>query len=378
MNTIEILQKTWLSLQPLKSELQHRMDQQFMFDFNYNSNHLEGNTLTYGQTRLLLLFGRTEGEALMRDYEEMKAHNVGLELMKREARDVQRSLSEHFIRELNSTILVGDFYKTSRDGEYRYKIHAGVYKTRPNSVITPSGARFDYASPEETPALMAELVSWYRAEEQQKRLSVVELATLFHYRYIRIHPFEDGNGRIARLLVNYILHRHDYPMVVIPTADRVNYLNVLAKCDKITGASPFDGANATIEQVKPFVDYIAAFLERKLNLVISFAKEEIREFSESYTVNNEPNKNADNQDNKNNIGGNEPNDDTNSVVENFADKRQKLILRFIKMNNKVSREEIAKLLKASLSTIKRDFKQMQDEGIIERMDGTRGYWEIKN
>ena len=58
-----------------------------MFDFNYNSNHLEGNTLTYGQTKLLLLFGRVEGEALMCDYEEMKAHNVGLELMKKEATD---------------------------------------------------------------------------------------------------------------------------------------------------------------------------------------------------------------------------------------------------------------------------------------------------
>jgi hypothetical protein len=67
MNTIEKLQKEWLSLQPLKPELQRRMDQQFMIDFNFNSNHIEGNTLTYGQTKLLLLFGRTEGIAPMRD-----------------------------------------------------------------------------------------------------------------------------------------------------------------------------------------------------------------------------------------------------------------------------------------------------------------------
>ncbi|MDR2867920.1 MAG: hypothetical protein LBV46_00060 [Bacteroidales bacterium] len=93
MDTIAKLHKEWQSLQPLKPELQHRMDQQFMFDFNYNSNHLEGNTLTYGQTKLLLLFGRTEGEALFRDYEEMKAHNVGLEMMKRAARDKERTIS---------------------------------------------------------------------------------------------------------------------------------------------------------------------------------------------------------------------------------------------------------------------------------------------
>jgi Fic family protein len=81
--------------------------------------------------------------------------------MKIEALDKERPLSESFIRELNRTILVGDFYKVSRDGEYKYKIHTGVYKTRPNSVITPSGETVDYASPEETPAMMADLVNWY-------------------------------------------------------------------------------------------------------------------------------------------------------------------------------------------------------------------------
>lgn len=94
-------------------------------------------------------------------------------------------------------------------------IHAGQYKTRPNSVITRYGDRFDYASPEETPGLMGDLVDWYNAAEQEGKLSPVELAALFHYRYIRIHPFEDGNGRIARLMVNYILTRHDYPMIVV-------------------------------------------------------------------------------------------------------------------------------------------------------------------
>ena len=55
---------------------------------------------------------------------------------------------------------------------------------------------------------MSDLVDWYNEEEQKGILTPFELATLFHYRYIRIHPFEDGNGRIARLMVNYILARH--------------------------------------------------------------------------------------------------------------------------------------------------------------------------
>ena len=148
MENIEELYKEWLSLQPVKQELKRQMDQQFMIDFNYNSNHLEGNTLTYGQTKLLLIFGDTIGNANMQDYEEMKAHNVGLELMKVAAMDKERMLSETFIRELNQTILVRDFWKMSRGGDFRYQIKVGVYKTRPNSVITPTGEVFDYASPE--------------------------------------------------------------------------------------------------------------------------------------------------------------------------------------------------------------------------------------
>ncbi|MDR2840474.1 MAG: Fic family protein [Paludibacter sp.] len=367
----------WQSLQPLKQPLQHQMDQQFMFDFNYNSNHLEGNTLTYGQTKLLLLFGRVEGEALFRDYEEMKAHNVGLEMMKREALDKQRHLSEIFIRELNSTILAGDFYKTSRDGEYRYKIHTGIYKTRPNSVITPAGAMFDYASPEETPSMMADLISWYRSEEAKHNLSVVELAALFHYRYIRIHPFEDGNGRIARLLVNYILYRFSYPMIVIPTADRNNYLDILSKCDKITGIAPFDGANATIEQIMPFVDYLAQFIEKKLMLAIQFAKGEVKSFSEYHVVE----KNSDNQDNNKlankNVVENVVAKDQENIPKTMSDKRQQLIVNFIKMNNKISASEIAGILKINTRTIQRDLDKLKEKRIIQRIGGDKGgFWEI--
>ena len=281
MKKIEKLYKEWLSLLPLKPELKQQMDQQFMIDFNYNSNHLEGNTLTYGQTKLLLLFGDTIGNARMQDYEEMKAHNVGLELMKISALDKSRSLSETFIRELNKTILVRDFWKTSIDGDSRYQIKVGVYKTRPNSVITPTGEMFNYASPEETPALMSDLVRWYNEEERKGVLSPVVLASLFHYRYIRIHPFEDGNGRIARLLMNYILLRHDYPMIVIRTDDRANYLKVLHQCDILTGKMPFDGAHAALEQAKPLIDYIVNIAKVKLTAVLQLAKGEIKELMET-------------------------------------------------------------------------------------------------
>ena len=69
MNKIETLFKEWQSLQPVKEEYQQRLDQKFMLEFNYNSNHIEGNTLTYGQTELLLLFGRVVGESKMKEHE---------------------------------------------------------------------------------------------------------------------------------------------------------------------------------------------------------------------------------------------------------------------------------------------------------------------
>ena len=75
----------WKAIQPLSEHDKERLSRKFTIDFNYNSNHIEGNTLTYGQTELLLLFGKVVAEAEMKDLEEMKAHNVGLKMMQVEA-----------------------------------------------------------------------------------------------------------------------------------------------------------------------------------------------------------------------------------------------------------------------------------------------------
>jgi Fic family protein len=356
MKRIQQSYKEWQSLQPLNEKLERNINQQFMIDFNYNSNHLEGNTLTYGQTKLLLLFGDTIGNASVQDYEEMKAHNVGLEMMKIEAKDSNRMLSEHFIRQLNQTILVRDFYKTSRDGDFRYKINVGVYKTRPNSVTTPTGELFDYASPEETLTPMGDLVKWYRDEEQHGKLKIEELAALFHYRYIRIHPFEDGNGRIARLLVNYILLRHNYPMLVIRSDDRQNYLKALHQCDLLTGKIPYDGAHATLQQAKPLVDYISAILGNKLTGLIQLAKGEIPDLIEAK-------------------------DDEKSgqkkVVRKSGQKKWSEVLELIKENPKITRTELSNKLGINPSAIQRHIQKLKTEGIIERIGGDKGgCWKI--
>ena len=277
MDNLQTLYNTWQSLQPLPEEASNRLKQKFMLEFNYNSNHIEGNTLTYGQTELLLLFGKVVEAAEMKDLEDMKAHNVGLKMMIEEASNSERQLSENFIRQLHHTLLREDYkvYRESNTGAVTsYTVHAGQYKTRPNSVITATGERFEYASPEETPALMHDLIEWYKEAEIKKELTPIQLAAVFHYRYIRIHPFEDGNGRIARLLVNYILRRHNYPMIVVKTKNKQHYLNALNQCDITVGMVPSIGAHAEIEQLTPFVNYMENCLISALNTCIKAAKGE--------------------------------------------------------------------------------------------------------
>ena len=277
MATVEQLYNEWISLQPVDKAVQASIDQKFMLEFNYNSNHIEGNTLTYGQTELLLMFGQVDSDAKMSDLEEMKAHNVCLKMIQEEAGDAERPLTEYFIRQLHKTLLREDYevHKQDKDGNViSYVVHAGKYKTRPNSVITPTGERFEYASPEETPSLMSDLVSWYNDAVQQGNLSPIEMASLFHYRYIRIHPFEDGNGRIARLLVNYVLLRANYPMIVIRSDDKEKYLSVLNQCDVSVGLTPAVGAAAGLNSIFPFVEYMKECLHRALDIRIRAAKGE--------------------------------------------------------------------------------------------------------
>ena len=265
----------WQQIENARKELKERIAQKFMLEFNYNSNHIEGNTLTYGQTELLLLFGKVIGDARMRDLEEMKAHNVGLKMVIEEAKEINKPLTETFIRQVHKVLLREDYevHRQLPSGVMSsYVVHAGCYKTRPNSVITRTGERFEYASPEETPALMTDLLLWYNKEVEKKELNPIELAALFHYRYIRIHPFEDGNGRIARLMVNFILARYGYPMVVVPSKTKENYLDALNKCDIVVGSVPADGAHATIIQIRPFVDYFENLVIYEMQNDITIAK----------------------------------------------------------------------------------------------------------
>ena len=263
----------WQRLLPLSEENRSRLRRRFTVDFNYNSNHLEGNTLTYGQTEILLLFGKVIGEADLKDVQDMSASNVALKMMEEESVMKDIPLTQNFIRTLHRTLLREDYtvYRSLPGGvQTSYVVHAGQYKTRPNSVITRYGDRFEYASPEETPALMAGLVDWYNQAEQEGALTPAELAIMFHYRYIRIHPFEDGNGRIARMMVNYILARHGYPMVVVRSRSKKEYLEALHRADLVVGSAPADGANASLKDIRPFHKYMNSLITEEIKNDVLF------------------------------------------------------------------------------------------------------------
>ncbi len=263
LRQVDILKKQLDELLPMKEEYKRELDKKIRLEFNYNSNHMEGNTFTYGETKLLLLFGQTSAGKTIRDTEEMKAHDVAYKMITDWAANKEYVLTERDIKELNRIILVEPFKKATKtlDGQPSSRIiNIGDYKQQSNSVETATGEIFEFASPIETPAKMGDLMQWYRDEEEKREFDAVSLAALFHYRFVRIHPFDDGNGRISRLLMNYILLKNGYPPVVIKSADKHNYLAALRMADA--------------DDIEAFIEYVAEQLQWSLELFLKAAKGE--------------------------------------------------------------------------------------------------------
>ena len=231
---IQGLYEEWSSLQPLSPKDGERLWEKIRLEWNYNSNRIEGNTLTYSETELLLIHGRTEGGHPIRDYEEMKAHNVGVKKVREFAEDKEYCLTQADIRSLNLIILKEPFWKEAEtpDGQpTRKQIFPGQYKNQPNHVRTATGEIFKFALPEETPAKMRELMEWFRENIESHPASIASFLAELHHRFILIHPFDDGNGRIVRLWINYALMRFGYPPVVIKSEDREGYIAAIQKAD---------------------------------------------------------------------------------------------------------------------------------------------------
>lgn len=247
---------------PIKKEDEDRIWQKFRLDWNFHSNHLEGNSLTFGETKLLILHGLTAQGKPLKDHFEVTGHNDAIDWIL-EVIQQERPLTESFIRELHALILKEPYEVDALTAEglpTKKKIQIGVYKTTPNHVKTKTGEIFRFATPEETPAKMNDLMVWYQEKVSNPETNPIVLAADFHYTFVRIHPFDDGNGRMSRLLMNFILMQFGYPPVVVRTEDKENYLNTLRQAD----AGMYES----------FVEYIAENLIQSLEIMHKGAKGE--------------------------------------------------------------------------------------------------------
>ncbi|MCY4523683.1 MAG: Fic family protein, partial [Halobacteriovoraceae bacterium] len=138
------------------------------------------------------------------------------------------------IRNLNKIVLKEPFFKkaqTPDGGLTQKKIIPGEYKKQPNHVKTTTGKIFTFAEPLDVPVEMNDLMNWFNKGMNKPIPSIATFLAELHHRFIMIHPFDDGNGRIARLWVNYTLLFLGYPPLVIKSEDKENYFIALNKAD---------------------------------------------------------------------------------------------------------------------------------------------------
>lgn len=240
LNQLAILQKVDKlkndidSLRPFPVDVEGRVLQKLRFDWNYHSNAMEGNSLNYGETIALLMEGVTAKGKPLRDHLDIRGHNEIVYYLLDIVRE-KREISEADIRNLHKIMLVEDSYVAAETEEglaTRKLIKVGEYKTETNYTITETGEKNYFASPQQVPARMHELINWYRKARLEADIHPIVAAALFHYEFVAIHPFADGNGRMARWLMNLVLLQNYYPITILKQEKRKFYYVTLQKANQ--------------------------------------------------------------------------------------------------------------------------------------------------
>lgn len=266
MEMIEILKKADTlkaeldALRPISTDRMQRVMQKLRLDWNYHSNSIEGNTLSLTETRALILFGQTAKGKPFRDHLEMRGHNEALKKLEQIVHK-EIKITEKLIKDFHKIILAEPYEGDS-------EINPGQYKKLPNYLYTPEGERMDFEPPEEVPRLMNELINWTNNQLYQDDLGrhakrkydthPLLVAAIFHLRFIRIHPFGDGNGRMARILTNLILMMKGYVPAIVRTEDKVAYYRALN--------------SSTSEDASELVIFLGEQLLRSLRIAIEGAQ----------------------------------------------------------------------------------------------------------
>ncbi|ABS76904.2 Fic family protein [Coxiella burnetii] len=197
---------------PLPDALVRNLDDWFRVELTYTSNAIEGNTLTRQETALVVEKGLTVGGKTLKEHLEAANHAHALDWVKTQANRSPQDLNEQDIFTIHHIILKGI------DDE-----NAGRYR---NVSVRIAGSRVVLPNPMKVPDLMTNFIRFLK---QPSALHPVEFAAEAHYRLVTIHPFVDGNGRTARLLMNIILLMSGYPTAIIRKRDRLAYINALEK-----------------------------------------------------------------------------------------------------------------------------------------------------
>jgi Fic family protein len=207
-------------------------------ELTYNSNAIEGSTLTLRETQLVIEGHSPPGQRPMRELYEARNHDRALRTIERWAqeRPPGSPLTQQDVLEIHAQVLADIDLQAA--GRFR----SGRVLIAGTGFVPPGSQKFDVLIP-----AMIDLAN-------RTGIHPVIQAAELHYNVVAVHPFEDGNGRTARLMMNYHLLRHDYPHAIIEVARRAEYLNSL------------DEANAG--RAAPFVRFVATSLERSMRKIM--------------------------------------------------------------------------------------------------------------
>ncbi len=201
-------------------------------DWTYHSNGIEGSTLTRGQTHFFLSEGLTAQGKPFKDFLDAQNHAQAIDMLF----DVVANklpISESFMKEVNALILRGIEFtpaKNARGQLVHKKATPGQYKQLPNHVEQPDGQVHFYVEPVHVHDEMQTLMAWIEAA--MTTMHPIHVAAVAHYNMVRIHPFDDGNGRGARILMNLILMHQGYFPAVVLLETKPDYLEALTQADK--------------------------------------------------------------------------------------------------------------------------------------------------
>ncbi|MDT3766078.1 Fic family protein [Priestia filamentosa] len=226
------------TLRPLPKYTLKSLREKLLLEWTYNTNAIEGNTLTINETKVVLE-GITVGGKTMREHLEVINHRDAIAYVE-EIVQKGEPLTEWQIKNLHRLVLKGI------DDEY-----AGVYR---DQQVFIAGARHTPPAPYLIKEQMEQLINWYENEAQ--KLHPVERGAMLHAIFVGIHPFIDGNGRTSRLLLNLELMKAGFPAVVIKVENRLAYYEALDK-------------SHTTKNYHDFIQLIVKEVEDSLNLYLS-------------------------------------------------------------------------------------------------------------